>query len=82
MWLENHIDAIISLIGGSGLTFLFSRKRQAVEIEKLIQDNELNVIRMYREALDDMEARLKKQINELHDQLELKECKRKAGISS
>lgn len=84
---ENHIDALLSMVTGSGITWLFSKKRQAAETEKLIHDNEQNVILMYRDALDDMEKRLKKQISELHDQLdllklELDECKRKAGFSS
>lgn len=84
-WVNNHIDAIMSLFSGGLLGYIASARRRKAETERIIQDNEQHVISMYRTALDDMEKRLKgqidglqKEIDSLHD--ELMDCKKKAGL--
>ncbi|MGR3221379.1 MAG: hypothetical protein ACUZ8H_16405 [Candidatus Anammoxibacter sp.] len=77
-WLTNHLDAVITLFGGVGLSLFASRKRRA-ETNTLIVASSEKLIRLYQKALDDLEGRMKKQIDKLSR--ELADCKKKAGIT-
>jgi len=84
-WLSDHIDSILTLLGGGGMGYIFSHRKRKAETERMIQDNEQHVIAMYRETLDDMEARFKLQIEQLNEKIEalhkeLEDCKKRAGF--
>ncbi|NHN26752.1 hypothetical protein FIA58_013790 [Flavobacterium jejuense] len=72
-FLKDYIGEAIALFLGGLINFIFNKRKEKATVTTTEIENGSNVVKMYKDALDDLPPRYEKKFNDLNELFDQKE---------